>query len=212
MSRRKVKDTEPEQVGRDDLVGYARVSTEEQSLDMQIEALVRAGVRRDAIFSEKRSGVSPIRHGRDIAFKMARPGDTFVVWKLDRVSRSLTDLLSFMQKLEDNDIGFWSLNDSIDTKTPAGRVMLAMLGAFAQFERDTIAQRTLEGVRHAISKGVRFGRESKLTPEVRAEFERRYRAGDSIPEIALAMKISEPTFRRYYSRVMLERIRTRRGK
>ena len=207
VSKRKVQPIEKTDHERDDLVGYARVSTEEQNLDMQVAALRRAGVRADAIHTEKTSGVALRRPGRDIAVKMCREGDTLVVWKLDRIGRSLYDLLTFMRDLEAKGINFWSLQDSIDTKTPAGRVMLAMLGAFAQFERDLIAERTRAGVARAKERGVKFGRESKLTPAVRKEFERRYRAGESVPEIAVAMKISEPTFRRVYNGPMLAELR-----
>lgn len=212
MSKRKVQPIEKTDDGRDDLVGYARVSTEEQNLDMQIAALRRAGVRADAIHTEKTSGVAMRRPGRDIAVKMARPGDTLVVWKLDRIGRSLYDLLTFIRDLEAKEIGFWSLQDSIDTKTPAGRVMLAMLGAFAQFERDLIAERTRAGVARAKERGVKFGRESKLTADVRSEFEKRYRAGQSVPEIALALKISEPTFRRHYPGAVLAELRAEKPK
>lgn len=212
MSKRKVQPIEKTDDGRDDLVGYARVSTEEQNLDMQIAALRRAGVRADAIHTEKTSGVAMRRPGRDIAVKMARPGDTLVVWKLDRIGRSLYDLLTFMRELEEKEINFWSLQDSIDTKTPAGRVMLAMLGAFAQFERDLIAERTRAGVARAKERGVKFGRESKLTADVRSEFEKRYRAGQSVPEIALALKISEPTFRRHYPGAVLAELRAEKPK
>ena len=193
----------------DTLVGYARVSTAEQSLDLQINALRRAGVAEHAIHTEKVSGVAARRYGRDIALKMCREGDTFVVWKLDRVGRSLMDLLQFMQKLERAGVKFRSLQDSIDTSTPAGRMMLAMLGAIAQFERDLIAERTKAGVKAAMERGVKFGQPTKLTPAVKAEFERRWKAGETVADIAQAMKISEPTFRRFYTRPVLDKLRER---
>lgn len=191
------------------LTGYARVSTAEQSLDLQINALVRAGVSPDAIYTEKVSGVSSRRPGRDVALKRCRAGDTFVVWKLDRVGRSLMDLLQFVQRLEDRGIKFRSLQDNIDTATPAGRMMLAMLGAMAQFERDLIAERTKAGVRAAMERGVKFGQPSKMTKAVRAEFERRWKAGETVSQIAQATKISEPTYRRYYPRAVLDKLRGR---
>lgn len=190
-----------------DLIGYARVSTEEQNLDLQIDALIRAGVNPVNIFSEKISGVSLKRPERDFAVKQCRSGSTFVVWKLDRVGRSLLDLLHFVQSLERQGIGFKSLQDSIDTTTPAGRVMLAMLGAFAQFERDLIAERTRAGVARAMSRGVKFGQPTKITPEVKAKIEDGIRNGDSIKEIAKRLGLAEATIRLRYNRNQIQKIR-----
>ena len=192
------------------MVGYARVSTEEQSLDMQVEALVRAGVDRAAIYTEKVSGVSVRRPGRDMALKHCRPGDVFVVWRLDRVGRSLMDLLTFMQKLEAHGVGFRSLHDQIDTTTPIGRVMLAMLGAFAQFERDLIAERTKAGVQRAKERGVRFGREPKMQGKTREDVERRLTAGERVRDIAKAVKLSEMTIRRHYPMQAIEALKRRK--
>lgn len=177
------------------LVGYARVSTEEQSLDMQRHALVRAGVPPDAIFEEVVSGAAIRRPKRDLLLKSLRPGMTLVVWKLDRVSRSLLDLLRFLEKLEAIGAGFRSLQDAIDTKTPAGRVMLAMLGAFAQFERDTIAERTKAGVARALERGVKFGQPVKFKPELVAKAEDMIRAGKSVKAVADDLGFSVATIR-----------------
>lgn len=214
MSKRKPKpiDKPAEPEYRDDFVGYARVSTEEQNLDMQLVALERAGVRPDAIFSEKTSGAALRRPGRDIAVKMCRPGDTLVVWKFDRISRGTLDLLLFIEKLEKDGISIRSIQDGFDTKTPVGRAMITLSGVFAQLERDLTTERTKAGVARAKERGVRFGKESKMTPAVRAEFERRYRDGQTIPQIALAMKISEPTFRRYYKKMDLANIMLKKSK
>jgi DNA invertase Pin-like site-specific DNA recombinase len=189
------------------LIGYARVSTEEQNLDMQTAALVRAGVHPDNIHCEKVSGVATKRPGRDAALKSCRPGDTLVVWKLDRVGRSLLDLLSFMQRVEAAGIGFRSLQDSIDTTTPAGRVMLAMLGAFAQFERDLISQRTRAGVEQAMARGVKFGQPKKLTDDKKVVLEQMLRDGLTVQQCASQLKMSEATIRKQYPRAVLDRIR-----
>lgn len=189
------------------LIGYARVSTDEQNLDMQIAALERAGVHRDHIHTEKVSGVAARRPGRDLALKDCRAGDTFVVWKLDRVGRSLLDLLHFVQKLESRGIAFRSLQDSIDTKTPAGRVMFAMLGAFAQFERDLIAERTRAGVARARERGQHFGQPAKVTEANRLEIETAIHNGERIADIAARHGMSEGCLRTWYPRAVLEEIR-----
>lgn len=191
------------------LIGYARVSTDEQSLDMQIAALVRAGVDPSNIFSETVSGVATKRPQRDFAVRQCRAGSTLVVWKLDRVGRSLLDLLNFVQGLERQGIGFKSLQDSIDTQTPAGRVMLAMLGAFAQFERDLIAQRTKAGVARAQERGVKFGQPSKWTPETIRKVEAGIRAGKRVAEVALDAGLAEATIRLRYNASALEQLRAK---
>lgn len=192
------------------LIGYARVSTEEQNLDMQVHALVRAGVDPKNILSETISGVAVRRPMRDLAVSQCRAGSTFVVWKLDRAGRSLLDLLNFMQELERNGVGFRSLQDSIDTTTPAGRVMLAVLGAFAQFERDMIQMRTKAGVARAMERGVKFGQPTKLTPDVRRKIEAGIMAGDRIKDIAKRLELAEATIRLRYNRAAIDAIRERK--
>lgn len=189
------------------LIGYARVSTDEQNLDMQITALERAGVHRDHIHTEQVSGVASRRPGRDLALMDCRRGDTFVVWRLDRVGRSLLDLLHFVQRLDERGIKFRSLQDSIDTSTPAGRVMFAMLGAFAQFERDLIAERTRAGVARARERGQRFGQPAKVTEDNRLAIEQAIHAGEPMPEIAKRHGMSEGCLRTWYPRAVLEQIR-----
>ena len=191
------------------LVGYARVSTDEQSLDMQIAALVRAGVDPANIFSETVSGVATKRPQRDFAVRQCRRGSTLVVWKLDRAGRSLLDLLTFIQGLHKEGIGFRSLQDSIDTTTPIGNVMLAILGAFAQFERDLIAQRTKAGVARAKERGVKFGQPSKWTPETIRKVEAGIRAGKRVAEVALDAGLAEATIRLRYNASALEQLRAK---
>lgn len=191
------------------LVGYARVSTEEQNLDMQVEALKRAGVHPDMIFTEKVSGASSKRPGRAFALRQCRAGMTFTVWRLDRVGRSLIDLLKFMQDLETAGINFRSLNDSIDTKTPAGKAMMHMLAVFAQFERDTIADRTRAGVKRAQERGIRFGQPAKVTPEVEAQMEKLIAEGEPISLIAKRFKVAVATVRLRFNGPRLRQIRER---
>jgi len=136
------------------LVGYCRVSTEDQNLGLQVDALARAGVAPNMIFTDKVSGVAKRRPGRDLAIRQCRPGDTLVVWKLDRISRSVLDLLTLLNGLEERGIKFKSLTDPIDTTGPMGRAVVTILGAVAQLERDLIRQRTQAGVNRAMERGV----------------------------------------------------------
>jgi DNA invertase Pin-like site-specific DNA recombinase len=191
------------------LVGYVRVSTEEQNADMQVHALIRRGVHPDNIHEDLGvSGVASRRPAREMALRQLREGGTLVVWKLDRVSRSLIDLL--LQGLDKRGIGFLSLQDSIDTRTPIGKVMLAILGAFAEFERDMIAARTQAGVKRAQERGVRFGQPTKITPTVRENVNRWLRDGVSVPEIAKRCRLAESTIRKHWKAADLELARTGR--
>lgn len=194
------------------LIGYARVSTVEQNLDMQIDALIRHGVERDNIFVEKVSGAATRRLGREKALRQCRRGDTLVVWKLDRFGRSLLDILQRMQDLERAGIGFRSLNDQIDTTTPVGRVMLAILGAFAQFERDVTQQRIKEGMASAKARGVQFGKKKVITAEVDADIERRIADGERVADIALSIGVVPATIRQYFKADRLAKIRAAAAK
>jgi DNA invertase Pin-like site-specific DNA recombinase len=148
------------------LIGYARVSTKDQSTKQQVEALRAHGVDDDNLFVETVSGVSHRRPRLEEAMAKCDAGDTFVVWKFDRFGRSIIDLLKRMQQLEDKGVGFVSLTDQIDTTTPAGRLMVHMLAAIAQFERDMISERTRAGMQHKIrTTGYRPGPAPKLTGE-----------------------------------------------
>lgn len=189
------------------LVGYARVSTEEQSLDMQIDALRRAGVHPDRIFVEKVSGVSQKRPGRELALKATREGDTFVVWKLDRLGRSVRDLLRFIERLDARGVEFKSLQDAIDTRTPIGQFVLVLLAAVAQFERDLIAARTRAGVKRAQERGVRFGQPPKVTPEVEAQMSEMFKAGASVRDVAKAFGVTPTTVYTYFDSYRLGQLR-----
>lgn len=146
------------------MIGYARVSTAEQNLEMQIEALTKAGVMKDNLHVEKVSGAAAKRPSLDWALETLRPGDTFIVWKMDRMARSLMDLLKKMEKLHREGASFRSLTEAIDTNTPGGRLIFHVLGAIAEFERDLIRERTRAGVKSAMERGVKFGVEPLLTP------------------------------------------------
>lgn len=147
------------------LVGYARVSTIDQSVSMQIEALKAFGVREADIYSESMSGTKKKRPALTKALRALRKGDTLVVWKLDRIARSINHLLEVMQELDEKGVAFRSLTEGIETETPGGRCILHVMGSLAQFERDLIVERTRAGVANALAKGVKFGAKHKIQPE-----------------------------------------------
>jgi len=147
------------------LIGYARVSTIEQSLSMQVEALVKYGVKEEDIYKESISGVKKNRPALTAALRRLAKGDTLVVWKLDRIARSITNLLEVMNELEDMGVKFRSITEGVETETPTGKMILVVMGALAQFERDLIVERTRAGVKAAQERGVKFGADFKLSPD-----------------------------------------------
>lgn len=149
------------------LIGYARVSSQDQHTDAQIAALEAVGCER--IFREKASGGRWDRPELHRALEQLRRGDTLAVWKLDRLSRSLKDLLHILERVEHAGAGFRSLTESIDTTTPAGRMMMQMVGAFAEFEREMVRERTREGLKAARTRGRVGGRPRALTHAQREE-------------------------------------------
>ena len=150
------------------LLGYARVSkSEQQETTAQIRALKEAGCRK--VFEESASGGRWDRPELHRLLDQLREGDTLVVWKLDRLSRSLKDLLTLLEHVEVAGAKFHSLTEAVDTSGPAGRMLMQMLGAFAEFEREMIRERTRAGLREAHAKGRVPGRKPKLTAEQRKE-------------------------------------------
>jgi DNA invertase Pin-like site-specific DNA recombinase len=144
------------------IIGYARVSTDDQNTDAQVEALRAAGCEK--IVTETASGGRWDRPELQALLKFLRKGDILVVWKLDRLSRSLKDLLSIMEQLAKLDAGFRSITESLDTTTAAGELMLHIVAAFAQFERSLIRERTKAGLAIARREGRVGGRRSALNP------------------------------------------------
>jgi DNA invertase Pin-like site-specific DNA recombinase len=150
------------------IVGYARVSTEGQTLEAQQAALTEAGAER--VFAEKISGVVTERRTLARAIAALGPGDILLVTRLDRLARSTRDLLNVLDQVAKAGAGFRSLADSwADTSTMHGRLMLTVLGGLAEFERELIKARTTEGRKRALARGVRFGRKLKLTPHQQKE-------------------------------------------
>jgi len=177
------------------IIGYARVSTDDQNLDAQTDALQAAGVER--IFSEKISGSMRKRPELDKMLDQLRPGDVIVVTKYDRLARSLRDLLDLVEAIKEQGAGFRSLAEDIDTTTPAGRLVFHVFASIAQFERERISERTKEGLQAAKARGRVGGRPPALTAAQKAEA-RRMRDDEqrSISEIARLFKVSERTVRR----------------
>ena len=138
--------------------GYARVSTDDQDLALQVDALTRFGVDPNLIFSEHASGKNMKRQSLGMVLKLMRSGDTLVVWKLDRLGRSLKDLIGMVEKLDAQGINFVSLTDSINTQTPTGRLFFHFMGAMAEWERNMISERTKAGMAVKRAEGVKFGR------------------------------------------------------
>jgi DNA invertase Pin-like site-specific DNA recombinase len=150
------------------LIGYARVSKQQdQDTATQVQALKKAGAER--IFQEHASGGRWDRPELHKLLDQLRAGDVLVVWKLDRLSRSLKDLLHLLDGLNTKGAGFMSITEHIDTTTPAGRMMLQMVGAFAEFEREMIRERTRAGLETARAQGRVGGRKPKLSPQQQAE-------------------------------------------
>jgi DNA invertase Pin-like site-specific DNA recombinase len=176
-------------------IGYARVSTDGQTLHAQTEALQGVGCAR--IFAEKISGAYSDRPQLAKAIAALGECDTLVVCKLDRLARSTRDLLNTLDAIGKAGATFRSLSDQwADTTTPHGRLMLAVLGGLAEFERHLILSRTAEGRTRAQANGVRFGRKPSLTPYQRAEALRRRAAGETLVEIAQSMNVSHMTIAR----------------
>jgi len=143
------------------LIGYARVSTSEQDAALQTDALTAAGCSR--IFDDKVSGAKSDRPGLSAALAYLREGDVLVVWRLDRLGRSLPHLIEVVSELEARGIGFRSLTEQIDITTPGGRLVFHLFGAVGQFERDLIRERTKAGLAAAAARGRKGGRKPVIT-------------------------------------------------
>ncbi len=174
-----------------------RVSKHEQHEALQIDALKEAGCEK--WFIDKVTGTKAERKGLNEALAYARPGDTFIVWKLDRAGRSLKHLIELLNSLDQHQIGFRSLTEQIDTTTPGGKLIFHLMGALAEFERDLIRERTNAGLAAAWARGRVGGRPRKPKTSGKVLFARQMFADQShsIPEICAALGISRATLYRY---------------
>jgi DNA invertase Pin-like site-specific DNA recombinase len=181
------------------LIGYARVSTADQTLDLQKDALTKAGCER--IFTDTASGAKQERVGFDEALAYVRKGDTLVVWRLDRLGRSLPHLIETITGLENRGIGFKSITESIDTTTSGGKLVFHIFGALAEFERDIIKERTQAGLSAARARGRKGGRPKALTPQKAQQAKTLYNdKTNTIDEICRTLNISRATLYRYINK------------
>lgn len=188
-------------------IGYARVSTIEQETDMQRLALKR--VRVSKVYEEKRSAVAT-RPMLVAMLDTLRPGDVVHVYKLDRLARSLRDLLAILDRIESAGAGLRSCTEPVDTTTPAGRMLMQMIGAFAEFERAIIRERTMAGLEAARERGSRFGRARALTPTEEVACARLYSSGKHTKsELARRYGCSVSSIKRTLARVGLDSVSER---
>ena len=186
------------------LIGYARVSTSEQETAAQVAALKTAGCER--IYREKASGGRWDRPELHRLLDQLRKGDVLVVWKLDRLSRSLRDVLTIMERLAEAKAGFRSLTEAIDTTTAAGRMMMQMVGAFAEFERAMLRERTKAGLDAARLEGRIGGRRPKLSDQQQTEIRKMIATGDkTAADAARLFKVHPATISRLLTKTRGER-------
>jgi DNA invertase Pin-like site-specific DNA recombinase len=177
-------------------IGYARVSTVDQNLNLQIDALEKAGCER--IFTDTASGLLDSRKGLTDALEFCRADDSLVVWKLDRLGRSLKHLIETVNRLQAKGIGFISLRESVDTTTSGGKLVFHVFGALAEFERELIRERTKAGLAAARSRGSLGGRPKKLSDKQIEMAQKLIKdPTNSIREICRTLKISRATLYRY---------------
>jgi DNA invertase Pin-like site-specific DNA recombinase len=178
------------------LIGYARISTDDQNLNLQKDALQRAGCEK--IYSDQQSGSLSERPGLSLVLETLRPGDTLMIWRLDRLGRSLKNLIFLVEQLEKQKTGLKSLQEHIDTTTAGGRLIFHLFGALAEFERNLIRERTQAGINAARARGRQGGRpklldSNKLNLAIRLYREQKH----SIAEICKMMGISKSTLYNY---------------
>lgn len=178
-------------------IGYARVSTLEQNLDLQVDALKAAGCEK--IITDRITGSVSVRPGlKKLKEELLRKGDTLIVWRLDRLGRSLKNLIQWIQELKSKDIQFKSLTENIDTSTPAGELIFHIFGSLAQFERNLIRERTTSGLNAARARGRIGGRPLKLGMDQRKHALELYEQKKlSIGEICNIIGIGKTTLYRY---------------
>lgn len=189
------------------LIGYARISTNDQNLNLQRDALKTAGCTQ--ICEDTASGANAARPGLEKALGMLREGDTLVVWKLDRLGRSLKHLIESVQTLDGRGVGFKSIQDNIDTTTPGGKLLFHILGSLAEFERDLIRERTNAGLAAARARGRKGGRPpGGFAKKREAALALRQDPKRSVQEICEILHISQATFYRYVKDDEGEQVKT----
>jgi DNA invertase Pin-like site-specific DNA recombinase len=181
------------------LVGYARVSTDDQTLALQLDALQAASCEK--IFTDTMSGAKAERPGLSEALEFCRPGDVLAVWRLDRLGRSLTQLIALMTTLDEKGVGFKSLTEQIDTTTSGGKLIFHIFGALAEFERNLIRERTRAGLAAARARGRQGGRPKTTALDTPRKIQLAQKMYDdpenTIEDICRAMGVSRATLYRY---------------
>ena len=177
------------------LIGYARVSTQDQNLELQIDALTKAGCHR--LFDDKMSGSRAERPGLAKALDMLREGDTLVVWKLDRLGRSVKNLVDLVGQLHKRNVQFKSLTDAIDTGTPSGRFFFHVMASLAEMERELIVERTRAGLDVARQLGRKGGRKPKMTASKIESAKKLLASGVPPKDVAKNLGVSVPTLYRW---------------
>ena len=181
-------------------IGYARVSTRDQNLDLQIDALLKAGCTARYIYKEQITGATRERPELKRLLEQIREGDIVIIWKLDRLGRSLTDLVQLVNEIQGKGAGLLSLHDNIDTTTPQGKLTFHIFAAIAEFERDIIRERTKAGLEAARARGRKGGRPKGLSKEAEvkaAAAASLYQQKKSVSEICRTLSISKKTFYKY---------------
>src|SRR5437899_11022805 len=175
-------------------IGYCRVSTDDQNPDLQLTALKRAGCKK--VFTDKATGAHIKRPELAKCLKALKAGDTLIVWNLDRLGRSLHDLIGLLDDLKARGVGFRSLTESIDTATPTGRAMWQMVGILAELERSLIQERTKAGRAAAMARGVKMGRKQLLSAPQVAHAHKLLEQGAHPRDVARLLKVSQRTVER----------------
>jgi DNA invertase Pin-like site-specific DNA recombinase len=178
------------------IIGYARVSTDDQDLSLQLDALTQHGVPKDLIFTDKLSGAKSERPGLDKCLERLQPGDTLAVWRLDRLGRSMRHLVTLIEDLRERGIGFRSISDGmIDTTSASGELIFHIFSALAQFERRLIQERTKAGLAAARARGRKGGRPRLLASEPKLRLTKKLRADKSlnIDDVCLTLNVSRST-------------------
>ncbi|MCL1077254.1 recombinase family protein [Parashewanella spongiae] len=176
-------------------IGYARISTKDQNLSLQLEALKQAGCEK--IYADKISGIKTDRKEFCLALEVLREGDSLVVWKLDRLGRNVKDLVTMVGSLEQKGINFKSLTDNIDTSTPAGRFFFHVMASLAQMERELMLERTKAGLDSARKRGRIGGRKRRMTDSKIAAAKRLLEDGIPPKDVASDLGVSIPTLYRW---------------
>jgi DNA invertase Pin-like site-specific DNA recombinase len=177
------------------LIGYARVSTLDQNLDLQRDALAKAGCQK--VYEDKISGTRVARPGLDKALEMLREGDALVVWKLDRLGRSVKQLVDLVAGLHKRDVQFKSLTDSIDTSTPSGRFFFHVMASLAEMERELTVERTRAGLEVARQLGRKGGRKREMTDSKIESAKKLLASGVPPRDVAKDLGVSVPTLYRW---------------